>query len=445
MTGPRNPRTQVPQAVDAPVLTVAVLQQKGGSGKTTLAVNLAAAHLEGRRTLVVDMDRQASAFDWSAARQEGSSLEGLSVVKADRAIARPRFREISRGYEIVFLDGPPRLGDVTQSAAVAADVAVLPLQPHARGLPRSGRPVARPLKARARAREHRRQRMARRPRRTEGTVMNTPEEAIIRDLLDVLALGSRYTAAVHQLHESLRTPQIAAEVARREHAAAYDETAKVYRRRAEKAEAADRAELERRAAYYEARARVKREGALMPRELRTPAERLASVDLVRQSLLRLLALLGDVDTEDVEAFEAAIVDPHGELPPRAGSSADQFLFLKSVIHGVLVRMGCLFDETGRGVRVLKWALEIVEGQGVSFSPGTGVPMVPSTLVEGPGEAVPVPSTTESMEAITPPTGEARLSLSGGITFTPGPGPNADPLRVIFTPGNASKAPNGSSA
>jgi AAA domain len=47
------------------VLTVAVLQQKGGSGKTTLAINLAAAaHLDGGRALVVDMDRQASAFDW---------------------------------------------------------------------------------------------------------------------------------------------------------------------------------------------------------------------------------------------------------------------------------------------------------------------------------------------------------------------------------------------
>jgi chromosome partitioning protein len=112
------------------VLTVAVLQQKGGSGKTTLAVNLAAAsHLEGGRTLVVDMDRQASAFDWSAARGDGSSLDGLAVVKADKAIALPRFAEIVRGYDYVFLDGPPRLGDVTQSAAVAADVAVLPIQP----------------------------------------------------------------------------------------------------------------------------------------------------------------------------------------------------------------------------------------------------------------------------------------------------------------------------
>ena len=112
------------------MLTVAVLQQKGGSGKTTLAINLAAAaHLDGDRALVVDMDRQASAFDWSAARQDGSPLEGLAVVKADKAIALPRFREITRGYDYVFLDGPPRLGDVTQSAAVAADLAVLPIQP----------------------------------------------------------------------------------------------------------------------------------------------------------------------------------------------------------------------------------------------------------------------------------------------------------------------------
>jgi len=127
---PKNVRIHVHADMRTPALTVAVLQQKGGSGKTTLAINLAAAaHLDGRRTLVVDMDRQASAFDWSAAREDGSPLEGLAVVKADRAIALPRFKEIARGYEYVFLDGPPRLGDVTQSAAVAADVALLPIQP----------------------------------------------------------------------------------------------------------------------------------------------------------------------------------------------------------------------------------------------------------------------------------------------------------------------------
>lgn len=112
------------------MLTVAVLQQKGGSGKTTLAVNLAAAaHLAGLRTLVVDMDRQGSALDWSATRRDGSPLAGLAVVKADKALALPLIQAMSRGYDVVFLDGPPRLGDVTESAAVAADVVLLPIQP----------------------------------------------------------------------------------------------------------------------------------------------------------------------------------------------------------------------------------------------------------------------------------------------------------------------------
>lgn len=113
-------------------MIVAVLQQKGGCGKTTLAINLAAAaHLEGRQTLLIDMDRQGSALDWSAARKEGSKLEGLSVVSADRALAFPRYAEITRGYEVTVIDGAPRLDGITRSAAVAADVALLPVQPGA--------------------------------------------------------------------------------------------------------------------------------------------------------------------------------------------------------------------------------------------------------------------------------------------------------------------------
>lgn len=109
---------------------VAVVQQKGGAGKTTLAVNLAAAaHLEGARTLLIDLDSQGSASDWSAARTEGSRLEGLTVIKADRALVLPRFREMSRGYECIILDGPARLGNITQSAAVACDVVLMPVQP----------------------------------------------------------------------------------------------------------------------------------------------------------------------------------------------------------------------------------------------------------------------------------------------------------------------------
>lgn len=118
------------------MITIAVLQQKGGSGKTTLAVNVAAAaHLSGLRTLVLDMDRQGSAFDWRCARADGSRLDGLDVenaqggVDADRGLTLPQFERLAAGYDVVLIDGPPRLGEITRFAAAVADVALMPVQP----------------------------------------------------------------------------------------------------------------------------------------------------------------------------------------------------------------------------------------------------------------------------------------------------------------------------
>lgn len=113
----------------APKLTIAVVSVKGGVGKTTLATNVAAtAHLAGHRTTLLELDSQGSALDWYAARKEGSKLDGLSVARADRALTIARFRELTGGYDVAILDGPPGLSPITRAAVVACDVVLLPIR-----------------------------------------------------------------------------------------------------------------------------------------------------------------------------------------------------------------------------------------------------------------------------------------------------------------------------
>lgn len=110
---------------------VAVLNQKGGVGKSVISTNLAAlAHLEGQNALVVDLDAQANAFDWYAARSEESAISGLVVHKADRPLSVPQLRRlVGEGRDFVVLDGAPYAGEMSISGAVAADIVVVPLCP----------------------------------------------------------------------------------------------------------------------------------------------------------------------------------------------------------------------------------------------------------------------------------------------------------------------------
>jgi len=124
LTGNGSPRAR---------LVIAAAHRKGGSGKTTLSINLAAAaHLDGLRTVLVDMDAQGSAMEWSAARSEGSPLEGLSVCVGvtrdpDKRVAAARLRELTDGYDVAILDCPARSAELTLSAAIFADVVVIPI------------------------------------------------------------------------------------------------------------------------------------------------------------------------------------------------------------------------------------------------------------------------------------------------------------------------------
>lgn len=143
--------------------TIATASEKGGVGKTTTAVSLAAALAElGRRVLVVDLDAQGTATDALGAEmadglfdvyRDGTALtelvrptnvEGIDLVPAGRdlvaleaELARRMPPPVGRlgsalrdtkGYGWVIIDTPPSLGLATVSALAAASLAVVPVE-----------------------------------------------------------------------------------------------------------------------------------------------------------------------------------------------------------------------------------------------------------------------------------------------------------------------------
>ena len=108
-------------------MIIAVLNQKGGVGKTTLALHLTAGLASlGTRVLLVDADPQGSARDWAAVRQDAPAF---TVVGLDRPTLHRDLPDLATGYNHVVIDGPPRVTDLTRSAILAADVVLIPVQP----------------------------------------------------------------------------------------------------------------------------------------------------------------------------------------------------------------------------------------------------------------------------------------------------------------------------
>ncbi|WP_295629082.1 ParA family partition ATPase [uncultured Nitrosomonas sp.] len=112
---------------DSYMKIIAVISQKGGSGKTTLALHLAVATAAaGKNTAIIDLDPQASATKWSDRREAE-----LPVVISAHASRLPN--EIQRikdaGCEILFLDTAPHSDSAALEAAKIADVVLVPCRP----------------------------------------------------------------------------------------------------------------------------------------------------------------------------------------------------------------------------------------------------------------------------------------------------------------------------
>lgn len=106
---------------------ISILNQKGGVGKTTIAVHLATALArKGHRVLLVDADPQGSALDWGAARH-GKPL--FPVTGLPKNSIHKELPGLAAAFEYVIIDGPPRVYDVAKSAVGASDLVLVPIQP----------------------------------------------------------------------------------------------------------------------------------------------------------------------------------------------------------------------------------------------------------------------------------------------------------------------------
>ena len=149
---------------------IAIINQKGGSGKTTTTVNLAAAlGRQDRRVLVLDLDPQASASSWLGVKDGGRGLldvftdglalaglvqptpaDGVEVIPssswllgAEKALAgevgaetilRQRLSALEGPWQYILIDCPPTLGTLATNALVAAQEVLVPVECHVMGL-----------------------------------------------------------------------------------------------------------------------------------------------------------------------------------------------------------------------------------------------------------------------------------------------------------------------
>lgn len=105
---------------------IAVLNMKGGSGKSTIATNLARGLQEYGSVCIVDADPQGTALRWDNADPESADLPGVFAASMP---LDERILDLAKGWDYVVIDGAAKAKDRTRQSVQAADIVLIPVRP----------------------------------------------------------------------------------------------------------------------------------------------------------------------------------------------------------------------------------------------------------------------------------------------------------------------------
>ena len=107
-------------------MVISLINQKGGVGKTTTAINLASAlSSKNNKVLMVDADPQGSVMQWQAT---GANRE-FDVVQLSKAELSTKIKSHRQNFDHVVIDSPPALSHISQDIAASSDLAIIPVAP----------------------------------------------------------------------------------------------------------------------------------------------------------------------------------------------------------------------------------------------------------------------------------------------------------------------------
>jgi chromosome partitioning protein len=106
--------------------TIGLISQKGGAGKTTLAIHLAVAASVTRRVLLLDLDPQGSAMEWANRRGDlPPDVMGANPASVMKEVSRAE----AEGYDLVIIDTAPHADHAALQAARVAEIVLIPCRP----------------------------------------------------------------------------------------------------------------------------------------------------------------------------------------------------------------------------------------------------------------------------------------------------------------------------